>query len=186
MTPHLRASGRPTAARHPLTRPRGATCRRSPYLRPLRPCRAAGCCAPGAWPPSSRRALRLPRQRLPRCGAPSLALQSLPGRARARARGSRVPAASAARICRAPLRSGFCARRWTRKFHAGSTRLREADSDGLFGRPRSMLPVANVFDLLVDELARLCARCLSCAFRAASTFTCLLLRHDFNPLLVSG
>jgi hypothetical protein len=167
----------------PLSRPRGATCRRLAHPRSLRLCGTAGGGAPGRCSPSSRRAPCLAREGLPRCSSSGFPFQRAANRA---GPGARWPLAatpgSTACVLRALLRSSFCARRRTRELHAGPARLREPDGDRLLGRARAVLAPSDVLHLLVHELTGLRGRCLAPAFRLTSTFTCLLLRHTLVHL----
>src|SRR5262249_10900435 len=83
--------------------------------------------------------------------------------------------AGTARRLRAALRRGLGAARRRRQRHAGAARLRQADGDRLLRRSRAVFALANVMDLLADELTRLRARRLPLPFVAPRPLDRLLL-----------
>src|SRR6185503_14141024 len=124
-----------------------------------------------------RRALRLARKSRVRGGRVAFLLEALQHRARAARRWLRVaPAlrAVARGLLPGPPRAGLRGR----QLDAGATRLRQADGDGLLGRPRAVLALADVVHLLADELAGL-GRCrLALALVSPRSLDGFLLWHD--------
>src|SRR5205823_7716663 len=72
------------------------------------------------------------------------------------------------------------------ELHAGAPRLGETDRDRLLGRPRTVLPFADVVDLLAYELARLCGRGFTFALVLARAFDRLSFRHKASLVISIG
>src|SRR2546429_2598629 len=90
---------------------------------------------------------RMARKRAVRSRAARLALQRALGGTAAPARHwAPMDAACAHALARALALAG--------ERHAGAARLRQADGDRLLGRAGAVLNLADVLDLLADELAR--------------------------------
>jgi hypothetical protein len=70
--------------------------------------------------------------------------------------------------------------------HARVSRLRQADGDGLLGRSRTMLPLADVVYLLSNELARLSGRRFSFTPVASCAGNCFFLGHLSLPCCRRG
>src|SRR5262245_9178731 len=84
----------------------------------------------------------------------------------------------AARVFRALLRGSLRGCRWRRQLHARPPSFREPDRNRLFRRPRAVLALAHVMNLLADELSSLRRRRVSLPLVTASTLECGLLRHS--------
>jgi hypothetical protein len=67
-----------------------------------------------------------------------------------------------------------------RQFHAGASRFRQTDRDGLFRRARAMFAFADVFHFFADEFACLSRRRLSFSLVFTSPFECLFFWHSTN------
>jgi hypothetical protein len=103
---------------------------------------------------------RLPFEREMRARCMTLVFQRGQRRFRSR-RGRLLMACAAARFAGGrlprPLASRF---RRRRKLHTCAPSLRQSDGDGLFRRPRAVLPFTNVIDLFTNKFARLRRRSL--------------------------
>src|SRR5262245_60829984 len=112
--------------------------------------------------------MRLAREREVRGGAPRLLLQAAERRLGS---GRRHALLLRSRATCGPLAL------LVRDVDTGTPRLRQTDGDGLLGALRAVLALADVVDLLADELARLRARRLALALVAAGTFEGGFFRH---------
>jgi hypothetical protein len=104
------------------------------------------------------RRTRLTREGATRGRRTRLALERFFHRARSPARG--LFCARGSTFSQVALCLFACARRslspfWRRQFHTGATRLRETNSDRLFGRARAMFAFADVLHLFAHKFARL-------------------------------
>src|SRR5512147_1959802 len=108
----------------------------------------------------TRRRMRLPRQRRLGRGGTTFALQRPADRPRPLARHRPLAAMALLALASGALPSllGRRALLRHRQIDAGTPRLRETDGDGLLGRTGAVLALADVVDLLADELAGLGAR----------------------------
>ena len=171
-----------------LPRPRGAGacgflgCPR-PFPRALRPDRFPCRGGPrGRAALASRRACLL-RERRFRASGPTLPLQPL-GRGTRPLPRDRPATTPPARSCILRGLSSSLTRgagtRW-RKLHPGATRLRQPDGNRLLRGLRPVLPLSDVLDLLVHELAGLGARRLPLARILLRALDDILLWHDRPP-----
>ena len=169
----FRAAARRTLVRTDLSRCRSAH-PRTYDLSCYRSSRA-GAASPRGTP-------GLPRQSAPGHGHPRLTSQRAANCARAPRR--RTAATACAGCCiRACDHSRPRAAR-QREPYARSTCRREADSDGLPGRPCAMFSLANVVNLFADELAGLRGRGLAGPLVSARALDCSLFWHGFSHLYV--
>jgi len=137
--------------------------------------RTARTCAGGTLGLACKRATRCRFVRLVPQGAAHRA-----GAGRGGLRGS-SPLSFAVIACRllARARAGSSFRR-RRELHSGPTRFREANGNGLLGRPCAVLPLANVMYFFADELPGLCARRFPLTCISTRAFDRLFLRHLFR------
>ncbi len=124
------------------------------------------------------------RRRLPRCAATTrgaaarLGSEGAMGRRPAGLPLQRaLDTARAFRVRSAAARLRVVLARPPRQLHAGAPRLGQPDRDRLLGRPRAMLALADVVDLLAHELARLGARRFAFAGVPAGALNGSLFRH---------
>src|SRR5262249_52683910 len=118
-----------------------------------------------------------------RAPRPAPLLGGPPGRPRAAARRpGRAPLRPRARLRSPPPPGGAGGPGAGRQLHPRSARLGQPDRDRLLGRPRAVLALPDVPDLLVYELAGLRARRLALFGILLSALGDLLLRHGSPPL----
>jgi hypothetical protein len=160
----------------PLFFKRGLSTRRTPRARSLlcrrlAPCAAFGACrlagrcgtVAGAALPGG--GVRVPRERKMRRRGAAFALQRAERRALAFPR--RLPMLHGGGTIGTRLAPrGRRGRAGCRQLHPGASRFRQADRNGLLGRPGAMLALADVFHFLAYEFAGLCAGRFSLALVA--------------------
>ncbi len=118
------------------------------------------------------RGLRLPRQRALRCAGRAFAFQCAGGGRRALG-GLGAALMSLGLVLAGLFPGGLGCGRLGRHLDAGAPGLRQADRDGLLGRPHAVLAFTHVFDLFADEFAGLRGRRLALflvALRASEGF----------------